>query len=290
METIRGLRVGVIGATSQIGGALVPRLLASGVMVYRIGRTAGPQGPDPVHAFDPVGGVFEPAIDSANVLISLAPLPAIGSVLDMARRLGVRRVIAFGSTGRFSKVSSPSALEQEFVREQAQAEQLLASRARADGVEWTLFRPTMIYGAGQDQSVAFVRAMVERFGFFPLPYGAAGLRQPVHVDDLAQACLTVLGNERTYGRAYNLGGGEVLPFPELVRRVARAATRRPILLPLPLTVYRLLIRVARRLPGASFVRMEMVDRMYRDLVADNEPAQVDFGYQPKGFFPGIDGV
>ena len=278
--------VGLVGATSQIGRTLVPHLQAQGCRVLRISRNGAWTGSDPLHVHDASNACFVPPIEAADTLISLAPLPAIGAVLDMAGLLGARRVIAFGSTGRFSKANASSAVERDFVQQQERAEQLLSSRAKDEGIAWTLLRPTMIYGAGADQSVAFVMRMIERFGFFPLPWGARGLRQPVHVDDLAGACVAVLGEPRTHGRAYNLGGGEVLQFPELVRRVFLAAGRRPILVPVPQFPYRMLVRLGRRIPSVRFVRMEMVDRMYQDLVADNSPAQIDFGYQPRKFSPG----
>jgi len=285
-EQKRALRVGVIGASSQIGRPLVPRLLAQGCQVLRISRDSARARSDSVHVYDANNACFAPPIKAADALISLAPLPAIGAVLDMAGLLGARRVVAFGSTGRFSKANSPAAIERDFVVQQEQAEQLLSSRAKDEGIAWTLLRPTMIYGAGADQNVAFVMRIIKRFGFFPLPWGARGLRQPVHVDDLAAACAAVLGEPRTHGRAYNLGGAEVLPFPELVRRISRAAGRRPMLVPVPQFPYRMLIRLAQLMPVAGFVRMEMVDRMYQDLVTDNGPAQFDFGYQPRVFSPG----
>lgn len=286
MTVVRSIRrVGVVGAASQVGQALLPRLAAQGIRVCRIGRETGLGGAEQVHVYDADRGCFEPPIDAADALVSLAPLPSIGVVLDMARLVGARRVIAFGSTGRFSKVNSSSTLELDFVAQQEQAERLFSSRCEAAGVAWTLFRPTMIYGADADQSVAFVKAMVGRFGFFPIPWGATGLRQPVHLDDLAAACVSALECERTFGRAYNLGGGEVLRFPDLVRRIFEAAHRRPMLVPVPLTLYYLVVAAASKFAGAAFVRREMVDRMYQDLVADNQPAREDFDYAPRRFSP-----
>jgi len=275
--------VAVVGAASQIGHALLPRLAANGILVYRIGRWSAEVSAEPLHVFDEQRGCFNPPLDSADAVISLAPLPAIGVVLRMAEVMGAMRVIAFGSTGRFSKVGSSSAIEQDFVAQQEQAERLFLSQSEAAGIAWTLFRPTMIYGADSDQNVTFIKSMIQRFGFFPLPMGAKGLRQPVHVDDLAAACVSALACGRTFNRAYNLGGGEILRFPEMVRRIFRAEGKRPLLLPVPVPLYYLLIAVAKKYPKAAFVRNEMVERMFHDLIADNNPAIDDFGYSPRSF-------
>lgn len=284
-------RVAVVGAASQIGQALLPRLARQGLQTYRIGRgDASDAASAPVHVFDARRCCFTPPIDGVDALVSLAPLPVIASVLDMAGVLGVHRVIAFGSTGRFSKVGSSSALERDFVAQQTQAEDFLAKGCAQAGMAWTLFRPTMVYGAGADLNIGFVSAMVRRFGFFPLAWGAHGLRQPVHLDDLAAACVAVLECERSFGRAYNLGGGEVLGFPDLVRRVFLAAHKTPRLVPIPRVVYYLLIALASRFASLRFLRREMVDRMFQDLTVDNQAAWADFGYSPRQFSPGGDTV
>jgi nucleoside-diphosphate-sugar epimerase len=280
------LRVAVVGASSQIGNALLPQLAAHGITAIRIGRDAATENNEITHRFDEDHGSFDPPLQSADAVISLAPLPIIGSVLRMAETLKARRVIAFGSTGRFSKVGSTSALERDFVIQQQQAEALFSSRSEAIGVAWTLFRPTMIYGADADLSVAFIRTVIRKFGFFPLPLGAKGLRQPVHVADLAVACIAALNAEASFNRAYDLGGGETLPYPEMVRRIFRAEGRRVLMPRVPLGLYHWVLDVLARRPAYAFVRHEMIDRMYVDLIVDNAAAMRDFGYAPGAFRPG----
>lgn len=281
MTSHRVGRVAVVGASSQIGRALLPLLSANQVTVYRIGRTGHGEDADQIHVFDSANRCFMPPLVAADAVISLAPLPLIGLVLDMAEVLGAKRVIAFGSTGRFSKLASTSPVEQDFVMQQENAEKVFIARSVSSGVAWTLFRPTMIYGADADLNVAFITAMVRRFGVFPMPIGAKGMRQPVHVGDLATACVAALENERTFGRAYNLGGGETLSFPDLVRRVFESEGRRPMLLPIPMWAYRIVVGAAKKIPQAAFVRMEMVERMFQDLTVDNAKARSDFGYEPR---------
>lgn len=283
MTEQRVRRVAVVGATSQIGLALMPRLAAKGSLASRIGRESSGNAEVVTHVFDEQQGCFTPPLSSADVVISLAPLPTIALVLKMAEALGAKRVISFGSTGRFSKVGSSSAIEQDFVAQQEQAEELFTKQSEAAGIAWTLFRPTMIYGADADQNVAFIKSMIRRFGFFPMPWGAKGLRQPVHVDDLAAACVLALESERTFNRSYNLGGGEVLTFPSLVRRIFQAEGKRPFLLPVPVSLYHGLIAAAKKITWAAFVRKEMVDRMYQNLTVDNKPATDDFGFEPRLF-------
>ena len=276
--------VAVVGASSQIGQALLPRLASAGYLVYRIGREdrSAAKGIT-TYVIDKLSGNFVPSLGSADAVISLAPLPSIDVVVKMACVLGARRIIAFGSTGRFSKIGSTSAIEQDFVAQQERAESVFSTGCEAAGMGWTLFRPSMIYGADADQNVSFIKTIVRQFGFFPIPIGANGLRQPVHVDDLADACVAALGCETTINRAYNLGGGEVLSFRVLVKKIFKAEGKLSVLVPIPKALFFLLIAVGRRFPKAAFVRNEMVERMFQDLTVDNQPAIDDFGYSPQSF-------
>lgn len=284
MAETSAVHVAVVGASSQIGQALLPQLASAGYLVHRIGREdRGAAEGITTHVFDEFSSCFVPGLGSADAVISLAPLPSIDVVLKMAQALGAKRIIAFGSTGRFSKLGSTSAIEQDFVAQQERAEVIFSMGCEAAGMGWTLFRPTMIYGADSDQNVSFIKVISRKFGFFPMPIGANGLRQPVHVVDLADACVSALGCETTINRAYNLGGGEVLSFPVLVKKIFKTEGKFPVLVPIPKALFFLMIAVAKRFPRAAFVRKEMVERMFQDLTVDNQPAMDDFGYAPQSF-------
>src|SRR3546814_19591645 len=61
--------------------------------------------------------------------------------------------------------------------------------------------------------------MAARWHRFALPRNANGLRQPVHVEDLATAAFATLAAPETHGRSYALPGGETLAYSEMVTRV-----------------------------------------------------------------------
>ena len=99
------------------------------------------------------------------------------------------------------------------------------------GVDWVILRPTLIYGLGQDKNISEIVRLIRRFGFFPLVGQAKGLRQPVHAEDVATACLSALEKTDVVNRAYNLSGGETLSYREMINRVFTALGRRPRLIP-----------------------------------------------------------
>lgn len=278
--------VAIFGFSSQIGLPLCQRLQAAGYSVVGVSRDECPGALVPVHRYDPVTRSVVPPLPAISAMISLAPLPVISEVLELLTAgLMPERIIAIGTTGIYSKADSTSSEERAFVDAQLLAEKYLVVWAEKREIGWTLLRPTMIYGINQDRNVAFIRTMFRRFGFFPMPIGARGVRQPVHVDDLAVACVQILENSATRNKAYNLGGGEVLPYEDMVRKIRSVDGLPALLVPTPRSIYYLLILMARLLLGQKQLRTEMVDRMYADLVADNTAASDDFGYAPRQFEP-----
>lgn len=279
-------RVIVTGATSQIGRFLLPALLSDGFAVTALSRS---RQRDQAGLRWLQGDLSEPldwfpAADS-QALIHLALLSLLPDRLPEMAQLGVRRVIAFSSTSRFTKTASSNPGERALAAGLARAEGLVAQRCDTLGIRWTLFRPTLIYGAGVDKNVSFIANFVRRYRFFPLVGKGEGLRQPVHAEDLAAACLAALDRPTTFGMSYQLTGGETLSYRAMVERVFQALGQRRCLLPVPRPLLRTVLRGGRLLPGFRHLTPEMVDRVSQDLCFDSRAAREHFGYAPRRFEP-----
>ena len=112
---------------------------------------------------------------------------------------------------------------------------------------------------------------------------ANGLRQPIHAQDVAGACIGALQASDAANRAYNISGGETLTYRDMVARVFAALGRRPRLLTVPLWAFRLAGAVLRYVPRYRQWSVAMVERMNRDLVFDHTEAARDLGYMPRPF-------
>ena len=271
----------VFGASGQIGEALLARLDARDWQVFAVSRTPRP----PSSNVQWLTGEFE-GIDSlpdrVDVIFSTGPLD--GFAQWYARELvATPRVVAFGSTSLDTKQASGDAYERDIVARLQAAERLVFDTASATGASATLLRPTLVYGAGRDQTLARIAAMARRMGFFVLPRGAEGRRQPVHVDDLAAAALAVVDAPATHGQAYALPGGETLAYREMVVRTLAALDPPATLWQLPMPVFRTVLSFARMVGAMRGLSDDAVARMREDLVFDATPARNDFGYAPRAF-------
>jgi len=258
----------VFGASGAIGRFLLRRLTPL-YTVYPVSRQ--PHGDNWI-----VGDLND--VDfrwpDADTVISLGPLDAFAASFERVRPAGLRRALALSSMSAESKAKSPDPAERELAARLVEAEQRLFRAGATAGVAVTVFRPTLIYGAGTDASLAPLARFAARWHALPIPVGASGLRQPVHADDLAAACAAALDVSATHGRVYPLGGGERLSAQRMFRRVAAAVPA--FVLPVPIPV-----ALLKRISGAA--QRAAVLRLRQDLVADNAPAAADFGYAPRGF-------
>ena len=129
------------------------------------------------------------------------------------------------------------------------------------------------------------RHIVDRLGGFDvvsLSRSGAGVGGCVG-DVLDRASLDAVFSEATAYRAYNISGAEVLSYRQMVERVFAQLGRRAILIPIPLTLIKLLISIARIVPSYRYLSGGMAERMSKDMVFDHDDAAKDFAFSPRSF-------
>jgi len=215
--------------------------------------------------------------------LCVAPIWVLPQYFSLLEAYGARRVVALSSTSRFTKDDSSDPEEQAIALRLADAEARVQAWAASHGVEWIILRPTLIYGLGRDKNIAEIARFVRRFGFFPLFGKANGLRQPLHAQDVAGACIATLGSPAAANRAYNLSGFDAIAYRDMVARIFSALGRPLRLLPVPLLAFRFAVAILRLVPRYRNWSSAMAERMNRDLVFDHGEAKRDFGFEPRAF-------
>jgi len=266
----------VFGASSQIGHFLLPRLRAQGISVVALSRKPRPeqagvqwlqgQLPDTV-----------PAVGQPMAVVSFGPLQPFAQWLASAGLPPATRVIATSSMSAESKQASDVPAERLMSQMLRDGETALASVCERQGLPWTIFRPTIIYGAGIDKSLTPIAQRASRLHMFPLPAGR-GLRQPVHADDIAAAVVAALAQPASAGRILPLGGGERLTAGEMFARVRRSLATPTVPLPIPAVALKAARHAVPRLRGP-------LTRLEADLIADNSELQRLLGISPRPFRP-----
>ncbi len=275
-------RVGLLGATSLVGKCLLPLLINSGARVCAFSRQSIESVGDGI-TWRNLSDSRSTDTDQLDHWICVAPIWVLPEHFSLLEASGARRVVALSSTSRFTKVDSGDAAENAVAERLVESEARFVAWAKSRGIEWVILRPTLIYGLGQDKNICEIASFIRRFGFFPVFGRAEGLRQPIHAEDVAAACISVLRATNGANRAYNISGGETLTYRAMVERLSAALGRRPRLLTVPLWSFRLAVSVLRCLPRYRQWSAAMADRMNRDLVFDHTEAAREFGFKPRCF-------
>lgn len=274
-------KVGVLGASSFVGSALIPALVAKQCRVLAFSRRER-RSTHPAVVWGEFGASVAEHDGAVLSWVSLCPLPVLAGLLPELSALGAKRVVAVSSTSRFTKISSGDAAEQKLASDIAGAEESILRWAADSGVELVVLRPTLVYDGVGDGNVAAICRFARRWGWFPVFAPAAGLRQPVHVSDVARACVAALSPSAPPG-AYNLSGGETLSYREMVERIFAWEGIPPRILGVPEWLVRAAVPLLARLPGFRGLSVGVFERMNEDMVFDHGKAEESLGFRPRKF-------
>lgn len=275
----------VIGGSSLVGARLREAAVFYPGLVRFTGHKTLASGDLALDADHPE--TFAPDFQFENVIVC-APIWLVSDeLLERLFSLGMTRLVVFSSTSVLTKTQSGDAYEQGVVAKLAVGEQRVEAFCAGAGIAWTILRPTLIYDEGQDQNVTQIMRTIQRLGFFPVAGRAGGRRRPVHARDLAAAALQAVQSPAAANKAYNLSGGEMLTYRQMVARVFRAMGRTPLIVPVPLFVWRMGFAALGllRKGGEGAANVEMALRMSQHMDFSHEEAARDFGYAPRPFTP-----
>lgn len=219
------------------------------------------------------------AASGAEALVNIASL-GFGhapTIVSAGEEAGMKRALFVSTTSVFTRLEARS----KAVRVAAE------ETVRRSALDWTILRPTMIYGTPEDRNMARLLRLVRRVPVVPLPGGGRGLQQPVHVDDLAEAVVTALERPVAVGREYEVAGPDALTLRQLVGEAAAAVGRRPVLVTVPLAPVAAAASLTEKALGRSWLRAEQIERLAEDKCFDIGPARDDLGFEPRSFSQGI---
>ena len=186
---------------------------------------------------------------------------------------GVKRVVQVSALG--VAADAPS----HYLRSKAAGEAVWQQAAQQQGLDITLLRPSVIFGA-EDRFTNLFASLQKVFPVMPLA-GAGARFQPVWVGDVAQAVVNSLALAQAPGPVIECAGPEVLTLKQIVQRVGdMAGCRRPVLA-LPEAVGMLQAAVMGLMPGEPLMSRDNVLAMRVPNVAGGTlPGLASLGITP----------
>jgi uncharacterized protein YbjT (DUF2867 family) len=235
------MRVLVLGATGYIGSRLVPHLLEHGHDV--VAASSSPPRPDRFGWDDRVHAIRCDVTDPAAVLAAVDGVDAVvylvhsldrsdfsdrdrvgaETVAAVVREVGVRRVVYL--SGLVPDV--PEADLSAHISSRLEVERILLDAA--DGS--VALRAGVVVGAGST-SFEIIRQVATLFVVQPVPTWMDSSVQPVAVSDVLRAIDDALADDGPRG-AVDVGGPDVVAYPDLMRVVGGEAGLSRLRVPLP---------------------------------------------------------
>jgi uncharacterized protein YbjT (DUF2867 family) len=238
-----------------------------------------------------VGDIDDPkslaeALSGKDVLINIAflagkspaPQERAEGIVQACREAEVKRAIVISSTSIFTTLSAP-AKKAKLAAEQA---------VMKSGLDYSILRPTMIYGGDGDRNMSRLLNLLRRSPVVLIPGDGKSKQQPIHVADLAKAIVECIDVRETFGKSYNLSGARSVTLNEVIDESCKAlGVRRRVKIHFPVAPALWLASISRRVTGKAWIKEEQILRLNEDKVFDHEDARRDFGFAPRDFTQGI---
>ena len=162
---------------------------------------------------------------------------------------------------------------------------------RHSGLDFTIFRPSLIYGP-QDQFINLFARLIRFSPVVPLMGSPWARYQPVPVEAVASAFVRSLGEPKSVGQTYDLCGPEALTLSEIVDRILDVLHRRRVKLQVPPSLARcqaILLEFLFRslLRKSSPLSRDQLIMLQEDNVGNPQPANELFGVKPVSVREGI---
>jgi NADH dehydrogenase len=173
-----------------------------------------------------------------------AHVTLVETVVAVARRERVQRLLQMSALGADAE-HAPSF----YLRSKGAAERVV--RGAGDDLDYTIFRPSVIFGPGDSFINRFAQLLRLARGLMPLP--GAGVRfAPVYVGDVVAAFRLALRGGPTSRETYELCGPQILSLEAIIRFIATTLGRGVLVLPVPRPVARVQAWFMDFLPGKPF--------------------------------------
>ena len=199
------------------------------------------------------------------------------NVLETAAATGARRYLHMSALG--SRANARSRYHQtKWAAEEA---------VRASPLPWTIFRPSIIYGRG-DEFVSMLAGMVQRYhGIAPVIGSGLQRLQPVPREHVAAGFARAAALETTVKHTYDVVGPDAVTMLRLLDLIGEALGRTRVRkVHVPLRAVRPVTRVLHRLPGFPLTPDQLL-MLEEDNMADPQPFYSTFGLTPMPLVAGL---
>jgi NADH dehydrogenase len=202
-------------------------------------------------------------------------LEATRNVVDAAKEAGVKRHLQMSALG-----TRPNAVSR-YHQSKFQGEEYV----RASGLDWTIFRPSIIFGP-EDAFVNKLAGMIRSFPVVPVIGDGTYRLQPVSVNDVACCIAMALDMPETFGKVYEVCGPDRLTFNDLLDTIGKVLGKPEVpKVTSPLGILKMAVPILQGLTHFPLT-MDQLLMLVEENICDGR-WQETFHFEPERFAGGI---
>lgn len=267
--------IAVIGGTGFLGRHVVEELQRAGYAVRALSRRTGFNAlrPDPeaLRGTDAVVNLAGIKREVGDQAFAAVHVELVQRLVDAMKAAGVRRLVHISVV-----VARPSdKLPYHDTKWKGEAV------VRDSALDWTILRPGVIYGEGDDM-LSHLGLMIRASRVFPIVGKGTSPMRPVGADDVALAVTAALQRPCS-GKTYDIVGPERLTLRDVVSRVAASINRPLAIWNTPLWLMRLPVWIMEATMQQPLSTRAQLAMLSEGLDGDPEPARNDLNLRTHNF-------
>jgi len=193
-----------------------------------------------------------------------AHVDGVARVLESCQRAGVKQYLHMSALGAGKVLGSA------YAETKATAEKLVFG----SDLNWTIFRPSIIYGAGDNFFNKF-KAMSSMLPVMPVISGATRF-QPIWVEDVARAFVTSIDHHHVRAQAYALGGPDIFSLQAMLELLMRELNHPCTFIPVPAVAAKLMATFTSVLPTPP-ITQDQLALLAHDNIVEGDAFPALFG-------------
>jgi NADH dehydrogenase len=298
------MRIFITGGTGFVGREIVRQLREEGRTIRLLVRNPGSERMQDIPGRSGIEMHVGNVLDAASLTGALEGMHAVIHLVGIIREMGestfenvhdmgTQNILAATRDAGIERFIHMSALgvRSESVSRYHQSKWAAEEAVRQSDLDYTIFRPSLIYGPGDEFVNLFAR--ISRYSpVLPVLADARFHFQPVPVETVARAFVRSVAEPRSMSETYDLCGPEALTMSQILDEICRALGRKRLKLQIPLAIARrqaaflefIYPRLFRK--PAPFNRDQLI-MLHEENRGNPQPANELFGLEKTPFHAGV---
>lgn len=261
------MKVLVTGSTGYVGHYLVKALLTAGHSVVSVSRDAATSKTASGTKLEVFGNVeyrmgdvangngLQEAMNGVDGVVHLVGIIAEKGLqtFESVHVDGTRNVLAAAKAARVKRYLHMSALGASasaisgYSSSKFKAEELV----RASSLDWTIFRPSLVFGIGDDFFGHVLRNLVSQAPIVPQIGDGHFPFRPVWVEDVASSFVQALSKPETIGKIFDLVGPKEYTFAELLKLMQTTLGFKKPTIAVPIPIMDIMVPIMNLVPAIA---------------------------------------